>query len=74
MSDARSCASLSKAAMVRELIALRDATTALLRGKAFMVAHHPPWAFVRERAYASTTSGLPPYCPQKSRIRACRAL
>jgi predicted dehydrogenase len=33
---------------VRELIALRDAT-GLVCGEAFMVAHHPQWAFVRER-------------------------
>ena len=36
------------ASQVRELIALRDAT-GLICGEAFMVAHHPQWAFVRER-------------------------
>ncbi|WP_275937492.1 Gfo/Idh/MocA family protein [Paraburkholderia susongensis] len=36
------------ASQVRELIAIRDAT-GLLCGEAFMVAHHPQWAFVRER-------------------------
>lgn len=35
------------AAQVRELIALRD-QTGLVCGEAFMVAHHPQWAFVRE--------------------------
>jgi predicted dehydrogenase len=34
------------ASHVRELIALRDAT-GLVCGEAFMVAHHPQWAFVR---------------------------
>jgi predicted dehydrogenase len=32
---------------VRELIALRD-KTGLVCGEAFMVAHHPQWAFVRD--------------------------
>ncbi|MFM0521459.1 Gfo/Idh/MocA family oxidoreductase [Caballeronia jiangsuensis] len=36
------------ASQVRELIELRDAT-GLICGEAFMVAHHPQWAFVRAR-------------------------
>ncbi|MFP3558638.1 Gfo/Idh/MocA family oxidoreductase [Paraburkholderia sp. SIMBA_049] len=36
------------AAQVQELIALRDAT-GLVCAEAFMVAHHPQWAFVRDR-------------------------
>ncbi|MDR5773245.1 MULTISPECIES: Gfo/Idh/MocA family oxidoreductase [unclassified Caballeronia] len=35
------------ASQVRELIALRD-STGLVCGEAFMVAHHPQWAFVQE--------------------------
>lgn len=35
------------AAQVEELIALRD-RTGLVCGEAFMVAHHPQWAFVRD--------------------------
>lgn len=42
---------------VRELIALRDAT-GLLCGEAFMVAHHPQWAFVRERIADGTLGNL----------------
>lgn len=42
---------------VRELIALRDAT-GLLCGEAFMVAHHPQWAFVRDRIADGTLGTL----------------
>lgn len=45
------------AEQVRELIALRDAT-GLLCGEAFMVAHHPQWAFVRERIADGTLGNL----------------
>jgi predicted dehydrogenase len=45
------------AAQVRELIALRDAT-GLVCGEAFMVAHHPQWAFVRERIADGTLGNL----------------
>ena len=45
------------AAQVRELIALRDAT-GLVCGEAFMVAHHPQWAFVRERVADGTLGNL----------------
>ncbi|GAB5097499.1 Gfo/Idh/MocA family protein [Caballeronia sp. HLA56] len=45
------------AAQVRELIALRDAT-GLMCGEAFMVAHHPQWAFVRERIADGTLGEL----------------
>ncbi|KXU93001.1 oxidoreductase [Caballeronia megalochromosomata] len=45
------------ASQVRELIALRDAT-GLICGEAFMVAHHPQWAFVRERIADGTIGEL----------------
>jgi predicted dehydrogenase len=45
------------ASQVRELIALRDAT-GLLCGEAFMVAHHPQWAFARERIADGTLGNL----------------
>ncbi len=45
------------AAQVRELIALRNAT-GLVCGEAFMVAHHPQWAFVRERIADGTLGSL----------------
>ncbi|CAE6965183.1 Gfo/Idh/MocA family protein [Paraburkholderia domus] len=46
-----------EAAQVRELIALRDAT-GLVCGEAFMVAHHPQWAFVRDRIADGTLGNL----------------
>lgn len=45
------------AVQIRELIALRDAT-GLVCGEAFMVAHHPQWAFVRDRIADGTLGNL----------------
>ncbi|CAL8481368.1 Predicted dehydrogenase (plasmid) [Caballeronia sp. S22] len=45
------------ASQVRELIAIRDATGRLC-GEAFMVAHHPQWAFVRERIADASLGNL----------------
>jgi predicted dehydrogenase len=45
------------AAQVKELIELRD-STGLLCGEAFMVAHHPQWAFVRDRISDGTLGNL----------------